>query len=477
MTIAVEVIERWLCSSIENEVLEFKEAKSSFEKDNLLRYCCAIANEKGGYLVLGVSDKRPRKAVGSKAFSNGEKLNKIKHDIMMQLSIRVETQEVDYGGKRILIFDIPGRPAASPLHISGAYWMRAGESLVPMTADALERIFNEDKPDWLSQAAKEQVSDAEVIELLDTQAYFDLLEYAYPENRSDVLERLECEGMLQKVGEAWTITNMAALTIAKRLDSFSSDITRKAVRFIMYDGGSKLHTKGEVTSQKGYAVGFDALVDFVHSSAPRNQYIEEAVREEVKMFPRQALRELIANALVHQDFSISGKAVMIEMYDDRVEISNPGKPEIRIERFIDENKARNEVLTNLMRRLHVCEEKGSGIDKVIAAAEIFQLPAPRIERSDLSTKVVLYAHQKFANMNKVDRIRACYQHCSLMYVCNQPMSNQTLRKRFGVSEAKQATISTIIGEAKKEQLIRQDASDHTHSTRYARYIPFWVNEK
>jgi ATP-dependent DNA helicase RecG len=222
-------------------------------------------------------------------------------------------------------------------------------------------------------------------------------------------------------------------------------------------------------------VGFEALIDFVHSAAPQNKSIEQVIREEVKMFPKQALRELIANALVHQDFSISGASVMIEMYDDRVEISNAGIPPIKPERFIDEYRSRNEQLADLMRRLNICEEKGSGIDKVVNAAEVYQLPAPDFRVGECRTTAVLFSHQNFSAMSKADRIRACYQHCCLMYVSNQRMSNQTLRKRFGFEsdESKSATVSQVIKETKDNGFIKADESE-TSSTRYARYLPFWA---
>jgi ATP-dependent DNA helicase RecG len=235
----------------------------------------------------------------------------------------------------------------------------------------------------------------------------------------------------------------------------------------------KLHTKEDRTFNQGYAACFEYLVDFVHSSAPKNHYVEEVVRDEVKMFPRQALRELIANALVHQDMRISGASAMIEMYADRVEISNPGLPSIAVERFIDEYGSRNEILADLMRRLHICEEKGSGVDKVIYAAEIYQLPAPDFRVGQTRTISVLFAHQDFSEMSKTDRVRACYQHACLQHLGNKRMSNQTLRERFKLGESKAATVSLIISETKAEGLIKADASD-SNSTRYARYLPFWA---
>jgi len=123
--------------------------------------------------------------------------------------------------------------------------------------------------------------------------------------------------------------------------------------------------------------------------------------------------------------------------------------------------------------MRLCEEKGSGIDKVVHLAEAYQLPAPDFRISETRTTAVLFAHQDFAVMSKPDRVRACYQHCCLQYVSNQRMSNQSLRERFKLPESKSATVSLVIGAAKDANLIKSDESDST-STRYARYLPFWA---
>ena len=471
--ITLETLEKWLLVPTETENLEFKEAKQQFDRTKLLKYCVALANEGGGCIVLGVTDKRPRQVVGSLAWSTAEDLNKIKAYIVEKLSFRVDATELQHPNGRVLVFEVPTRPVGQPLAFEGAYLMRAGEDLVPMTPDVLRSIFAEDQQDWFCQPARSDASPDDVIALLDTQTYFELLKIPYPTNRDAVLERLQSQELIKQTAQGWTITNLAAILLAKKLDAFSPTLARKAARVVIYEGINKLKTRNETTGIRGYAVGFDGLVDFVHSAAPQNRFIEEVVREEVKMFPKQALRELIANALVHQDFLATGTSVMIEMYSDRIEISNPGIPPIKVERFIDENRSRNEQLADIMRRFGICEEKGSGIDKVVSAAEDFQLPAPDFRVGDTRTTAVLFAHQDFADMSKTDRIRACYQHCSLLYVSNQRMSNQTLRERFRLSESQAATVSHIIGATKEAGLIKTDESEST-STRYARYLPFWA---
>jgi ATP-dependent DNA helicase RecG len=471
--ITLETLEKWLLVSTETENLEFKEAKEQYDTTKLLKYCIALANERGGYIVLGVTDKRPRKVVGSLAWSTPRELNTIKAYIVEQLKFRVEATELQHPDGRVLVFEVPPRPVGQPLAFKGTYLMRAGEDLVPMTPDVLKSIFAEDKQEWFSQPAKSNASSDDVIALLDTQTYFELLDIPYPTSRDAVLERLQSQYLIKQTVQGWTITNLAAILLAKKLDAFSPALARKAPRVVIYEGINKLQTRDDTTGIRGYAVGFERLVDFVHSAAPQNRFIEEVVRKEVKMFPKQALRELIANALVHQDFLVTGTSVMIEMYSDRIEISNPGIPSIKVERFIDEYRSRNEQLADIMRRFGICEEKGSGIDKVVNAAEVFQLPAPDFRVGDTRTTAVLFAHQNFANMSKTDRIRACYQHCCLLYVTNQRMSNQTLRERFRLSESQTATVSHIIGATKEASLIKTDKSESS-STRYARYLPFWA---
>ena len=471
--INLETLEEWLLAPTETERLEFKQATQQYDSTKLLKYCVALANEGGGYIVLGVTDKRPRQVVGSQAWSTAEALNKIKAHILQKLRFRVDITELQHPNGRVLVFAVPPRPVGQALEYEGTYLMRVGEELQPMTPDRLKQIFAEDQEDWFSQPARLDASPDDVIALLDTQTYFELLKVPYPTTRDAVLERLQSQDLIKQTTQGWTINNLAAIVLAKKLDAFSLALARKAPRVVIYEGINKLQTRDDKMGNRGYAVSFEKLVSFVHSAAPQNRFIEEAVRQEVKMFPIQALRELIANALVHQDFLATGSSVMIEMYSDRVEISNPGLPPIPVDRFIDEYRSRNEQLADLMRRLGICEEKGSGIDKVVSAAEIFQLPAPDFRVGGTRTTTVLFAYQIFEDMSKSDRIRACYQHCCLLYVSNRQMSNQTLRERFGFDESKNALVSQVISVTKEAGLIKPDYSA-SNSTRYVRYLPFWA---
>lgn len=471
--ITIETLEQWLTVSAEHENLEFKAAAKQYDIDDVLRYCVAMSNEGGGYFVLGVTNTFPRKVTGTHAFASERQLNALKLKIFDKLHIRVNVHAVNHPDGRVLALEIPARPAGQPVELNGCYLMRAGESVVAMTPDRLKEIFSESAESWFMQTAMEGNSE-DVVALLDTQIYFDLLNRAYPSTQSAVLQCLEQEGFIrhQASGE-WLITHLGAIVLAKNFNKFPADIARKATRFVLYDGVSKINTREEVEGKCGYAVKFDDLVNFVHSRAPRNRIFEETLRQEQPMFPKQALRELIANALIHQDFSMSGASVMIEMYDDRVEISNPGKPSINVERFIDGYQSRNETLANAMRRFGVCEEKGSGIDKVINQIENAQLPPPVFKNDEVRTTATLFSHVDFSDMSKDDRIRACYQHCCLRCVSNRQMSNASLRARFGLGNtASDSSIaSQVISATKALKLIKP--GKNAGSLRYARYLPYW----
>ena len=200
-------------------------------------------------------------------------------------------------------------------------------------------------------------------------------------------------------------------------------------------------------------MGFEGLVDYINDQLPQNEEISKAVRETVRMYPVKAIREIVANAIIHQDYREKGSPV-IEIYSDRIEFTNPGLPVITPIRFIDEYQSRNEITADIMRRMGICEEKGSGIDKVIAQCELFQLPAPDFRTQEKHTNVIMYAHQNLNNMDKKDKIRACYQHCVLKYVSNEKMTNQTLRERFKIEEKNSAIASRIIGDTIEEKLIK-----------------------
>ena len=469
MPTSPDQIDLWRQTPSEHQRLEFKEAKTQFDNRKLYQYCVALANEGGGFLILGVADQPPRPVVGTAAFSDPVAMaEKLFHAV----GFRVDIEQVAHPAGRVLVFHIPSRPRGTAYHLDGQYLMRAGEGLVPMSEDQLRRIFAEGGPDWLEESSMSGLDDQQVIELLDTQTFFELLKLPLPAQRSGVLDRLRQERLIDHGANGFAIRRLGALLLARRLADFP-DLARKSPRVVAYTGNSKLETRIDQVGTKGYAVGFQGLVRFIMGQLPQNEIIEDALRKEVKLVPEIVIRELVANALIHQELREAGTSVMVEIYSNRVEISNPGEPIVPVERFIDGYQSRNERLADFMRRFGICEEKSSGIDKVIQAAEVYQLPAPDFRAGFRRTVVTIYGPKTFAAMDREDRVRACFQHCALRWVMAEQMTNQSLRERFHLPESKNVVVSQVIAATVDAKLIKPDERVGG-SRKYARYVPFWA---
>lgn len=168
-----------------------------------------------------------------------------------------------------------------------------------------------------------------------------------------------------------------------------------------------------------------------------------------------------------------GNEPMVEIFDDRIEITNPGEPLVDTQRFVDTPpKSRNEVLASLMRRFRIREERGSGIDKVVFQVELFQLPAPLFEAPDGFTRTVLFAHRSLTKMDKADQIRACYLHACLKYVVRDFLTNTSLRERFGIAEHNRSIASRMIRDALDAEAIAP--IDPSAAPKMRKYVPWWA---
>ncbi len=333
-----------------------------------------------------------------------------------------------------------------------------------------------DRTPYESQIALEHQDALQVMKLLNYAVYFDLLELPLPDGHVSILEVLKNDELITLCpAGGYNITNLGAILFARNLEDFPK-LKRKAMRVILYKGRGRVQTQKEYVENKGYASGFDGLIKYVMALVPANEVIEHVFRRTNWMYPEPAIRELIANALIHQDFFETGTGPMIELFDDRIEITNPGEPLVAVNRFLDTPpKSRNEKIASLMRRFKICEERGSGIDKVVIQTELFQLPPPLFEVPTGFTRTVLFGHKPLEDMNKEDRLRACYLHACLRYVLRQNMTNKSLRDRFGLDESKSGQISRIINVALKTGLIKKiSLSD---SRRDSAYIPFWSSSR
>lgn len=430
------------------------------------------------YVVWGVED-RTRRVVGT-AFEptaakqgNEDLENWLTRLLEPQVPFRFHSCEVD--GAHVVVLEIESA-LHQPVRFKGEEYIRVGSYKKrlkdhPEKERALWQRFT--SAAFEGGIAAQRLTGDDVLRLLAFPSYFDLLSIPLPPDQAGILGALLAEGLVERSESgAWNITNLGAVLLAKDLAQFDA-LRRKSVRIVQYAGKGRILTTKEQVVSSGYASGFEALVQQVVAALPTNEVIEQALRKSVPMFPPLVVREVVANALIHQDFAVTGAGPMIEVFDDRMEVTNPGRPLVPTERLLDQPpRSRNEKLAALMRRFGICEERGSGIDKVVFEIEFFQLPAPLFETSGDSMRVVLFGHRALRDMEKADRVRACYLHACLRYVTRQPMTNTSLRERFGIDEKNAATASNLLNEAVDAGVIA--IQDPTVGYRLRRYLPFWA---
>lgn len=393
----------------------------------------------------------------------------------LQPSIAFTFRVVEHPQGRVVLLEVPAATGA-PVAFNGVAYIRIGSATPKLTdyPQRYQQLIERLQPyRWEHGMARQYVSGDEVLSLLDYSQYFRLTKQPLPDNRTGIFDKLEADRLIVRdVGQRWNITNMGAILFATRLTDFESGLARKAVRVVAYAGKNRAATvTHRHDGQRGYAVGFEGLVDYLNGLLPRNEHIGTALRVAHPLFPELAIRELVANALIHQDMTVTGAGPQIELFSDRIEISNPGAPLVKPERMVDlPPRSRNETLASLMRRMGMCEEQGSGLDKVLEQVELFQLPAPLFRAEENSTQVVLYGPRGFADMTPEERVRACYFHAVLKFLSGDKMKNATLCTRLGIASKNAAQATAVINKTLEAALIRVADPDHPR----AGYVPHWA---
>ncbi len=464
----------------ETEWVEFK--CNNKNPEQIGEYISAIANssalcgKSNGYLVWGVQDKTHEICGTDFKLKEARKGGQELESWLVQLlnpKIHFKFIEFEYDGNAISMIEIP-RSSHTPVQFKGQEYIRVGSYKkklkdYPEKERELWHIF--DKTPFEEQITMERLEETDVLHLLDYPSYFELLDMPLPENRSSIIKCLCDDKMIRRRDDGYLdIYNLGAILFAKKLESFPH-LSRKALRLIEYKGQDRIETQRELPGQKGYAVGFNGLIGFLKAMLPENEVIADALRKTVPIYPEVAIRELVANAIIHQDFTVTGAGPMVEVFEDRMEITSPGLPLVEVNRFLDTPpRSRNESLASFMRRIGICEERGSGIDKVVFETEFYQLPAPLFEVVEGQTRSILFAHKDFENMAREDKVRACYMHACLQWVKRSNMTNTSLRGRFGIDSNNSAKVSRIIANTLKENLIR----NISESKKWSKYVPYWA---
>lgn len=478
----IALIDELRALAAETTWLEFKQGNA--DPEVIGKRCSALSNaarvdgKDAAYMLWGIEDQT-HSVVGTSFDPDFQKANGQVLSLWLanalQPSVAFSFRAVTHPQGRVVILEIPAATGA-PVVFNNIAYIRIG-SATPKLTDYPERyqqLIERLQPyRWEQGIARQFASGDEVLALLDYTQYFRLTQQPLPDNRTGIFDKLEADRLIVRdVGGRWNITNLGAILLANNLGEFDAGLARKGVRFVAYGGRNRA---AQVThrrdGQKGYAVGFEGLVSYLNDLLPKNEHIGAALREAHPLFPGLAIRELVANALIHQDMTITGAGPQIELFEDRLEISNPGAPLVKLERMIDlPPRSRNEALADRMRRMRLCEEQGSGLDKVVEACEVFQLPPPLFRAEERSFQAVLYGPRSFADMTPDERVRACYFHAVLKFLSGDKMKNASLCVRLGIATKNAAQATAVINRTLDARLIRVADPEHPR----AGYLPHWA---
>ena len=472
-----------LLGNDESEWLEFK--KGSEDPEMIGKLCSSLSNgarlagHDKGYVVWGVDDAT-RRVVGTSF--NPETKKKGSESLrpwllsMLEPRPSVEFRKIAHPQGDVVLLEVSAAVDLPTVYQKIAY-IRVGSSTRelqsnPQLHKKLNVYLNE--LDWEEAVVAEHLEQDQVFDLLDWGKYFECMKEPKPTNATVICEKLESEKLIRKNDAGkWDVTKLGAILFARKLSKFGASMERKGIRLAIYNGRDKPSgVKDKMDGERGYVLDFDNILERINLHNPVSEEIGDLHRKDTPRFPKPAIRELLVNALIHQDFLITGAGPLIHMFSDKLEIDNPGASLVPPDRMIDlPPRTRNDRLGALMRRMDFCEERGSGLDMVIREIESCKFPPPDFRVNDGSTQVILYGPRGFGDMTGMERLRACYQHAVIMYLRGRKMTNATLRARLGLPNNNSGITytSNIIRGALDDGLIRHFDRRHPRSG----YVPNW----
>lgn len=465
----------------ESEILEFK--LNNNDPERIGKYVSALANSSSllnkqfSYMIWGVTDskefigttfKPQTQKVGGEPFITW--LEKI-----LDPRIIISFNELKIENQRIIVLIIQ-MTAGRPVSFKGQRYIRSGSSI-----KNLNGYPEKERELWKSfearvferEFAMTNCSIEDIFEYLDVNVYLEMTDQLGNTSHDSILNSLAQDFIIEKSGNSYNITNLGAYTFAKDLINFEK-LHRKSIRIVRYKGKNRVTALSDRTANMGVAVGFENLLEFVKTTLPLKEEIYDSGGRRIEQtdYPSLVIREIIANQIVHQDFSVMGSRPMIEIFDNRVEFTNPGAPINEPNRLLDLPPiSRNEEMANLFKKIKLVESRGSGIDKIIIALEEDNLPAPDISSRENNTVIILYERKSLDEMNEREKLNAIYYHAVRQFIENEYLTNNSVRERFGLSPNQSSLASKTIALAIESGLIKH--YNRNAGNKFMQYIPFW----
>ena len=365
--------------------LEFKTAEHRYDFEDLVKYCAALANEGGGKMIFGVTDKKPRTVTGSAAF---QPVERTEAGLVERLRLRIEAQTLGIGGKRVLIFHVPSRPIGLPIQVKGRYLMRGGDSLVPMTPDKLKRIFDESGPDFTAE-----LCDKATIEDLNPEAVERFRALWLAKSGQTRLGDLTATQLLEDaellVDDRVTFAALILLGNRRALGRHLANAE------VIYEFRSN-ETPGPANQRAEYCEGclafLNTIWDSINLRNDRQHFQQNLVMAEIPTFSERPVREAILNAVSHRDYRHNG-SIFVRHFPRKLVIESPGgfPPGITPENILWKQLPRNRRLADAFAKCGLVERSGQGMDLMFERCIREGKALPDFARTD-EYQVVLTFH-------------------------------------------------------------------------------------
>lgn len=346
----------------EDEHLEFKEAKGGFHFEKLVKYCAALANEGGGRVVFGVTDRKPRQVVGTHAFSD---LERTKAGLIERLHLRIEGEALDHPDGRVLVFTAPPRPIGMPIQYKGAFWMRGGEDLVPMTPDMLKRIFDESHPDYSAEiCTKASLSD------LHPEAIETFRRMWLRRSGNEALAGLAPEQLLRDA-ELLVESGLtyAALILLGTHRALGRHLGQAEVVFEYRSSESSLPYQQREEYREGFFLFRDTLWNTINLRNDKHHFLDGLVMRQIPTLNESVVREAILNAVSHREYRLAG-SVFVRQFPTKIEIVSPGglPPGVTVENILWQQAPRNRRIAEIFAKCGLVERSGQGANRMFEQA-------------------------------------------------------------------------------------------------------------
>lgn len=426
----------------EGLTVEFKEHFTSRIDEDIV----AFANTRGGVILLGVRDDR---TVSGEKLTNDMKarINSVARNCSPP--IQVETKQI----QDVVLIEVP-QGEEKPYSCGSGYFRRIDGTTQKMTNHELRLMFQENETipfeDKIHKSATWNIISKEKIRNFLKEADISMRKIA----PRDILTSLN-------IADGDGITNAGVLFFAKDPRRL---IVQAQMTLIAFKGTDRIHIYDRQDVQDDLLTQFNAAVLFLMKHLNRRSEIVGVNRKDIYELPFEALREAIANAIIHRDYSVRGTSLMVEVYDDRVEIVNPGVfPWHRKKEFGKISVRRNEHIADLFFRMDKVERAGTGIRRMREAMAAAGLPVPKIRQTGFYT--IVFKRPIDMNGGKlverlaeglVERLVESQKAILRLIKENPQISKKELSETIGISTT---AIDKNIAKLKKEGLLKRIGPD------------------